>query len=221
MINKDINIKLPKSWNEITLGMLEEVEGQNDNPIKIIAALSKQPEDVISSLPVQFVDSISKNIEFLKQMPNVAETNEIRYKGERYMINFMEKLTFGEYCSLQEVMRANPHAYSTFLAILCRKPDEKYTSEFENTILKDRITMFKNMPVKKVLGLVAFFLQLYIKLMTLDKTYQQTKQNTLEEIENTVTNLKSSCHDGVGNGWRTRYVTNRLKRLKKIVKNRL
>lgn len=220
MINKDINIKLPKSWNEITLQTIQEIEGKNDDVVKVISVLAGVDEDTISSLPMSQIERIANEIQFLKQMPTVEPKPFIKWKGEKYVIHPETELCFGEYVALEMAMKANSHDYATFLAILARKENEAYTQDFENKVLASRVEMFKHMPVRKALPLVSFFLQLFLLSTSLDKTYRQVKQNTLEEIDSIVEFGKSSMKDGRGNGLRTRYVTNRLKRLKKMVKNR-
>ena len=211
------NIRLPKSWKELTLGMLEQIEGQHDNPIKIISVLSNLPETEIASMPVQFIDSISRNIEFLKEMPQVEPENKVRYKGDTYVINYMDKLTFGEYVGIQSLLKANAHDYSGFLAILCRKQGEQYTTEFENTMLEERKKMYQNMPVVKVLGVIAFFLNFYIKFMSLDKVLKQAKETALYEIENIQDNIKNSRTDGHGSRFSTHWQRRRLRRLAKYI----
>ena len=217
MMKDHYNIRLPKSWNEITLGMLEKIEGEHDNPLKILSILSNTPEEEISQMPVQFIDKLSENISFLKNMPDVTESHSIKYKGNTYMINFMEKLNFGEYVAIQMLLKANPHDYSGFLAVLARKEGEIYNSEFENVTLPERKEMFKNMPVKKALPLIAFFLTFWQRLTTLDKVYNQTKQTTLQEIENILDSTKSSAISGAGKKLSITYARRRLKRLKKLI----
>lgn len=211
------NIRLPKSWKEITLGMLEQIEGQHDNPIKIISVLSNLPEEEISQFPVQFIDSISRNIEFLKEMPQVEPENKVKWKGDTYVINYMDKLTFGEYVAIQSLLKANAHDYSGFLAVLCRKQGEQYTQEFENTMLEQRKEMYQSMPATKVLGVIAFFLTFYIRFMSLDKVLSQAKKTALDEIEVIVNDLRNTRTGGVGQRFSTNWEIARLKRLKKYI----
>lgn len=217
MMKDHYNIRLPKSWNEITLGMLEKIEGEHDNPMKILSILSNTPEEEISQMPVQFIDKLSENISFLKNMPDVTESHSIRYKGNTYMINVMEKLTFGEYVAIQMLLKANQHDYSGFLAVLCRQQGEKYDATFENQTLQKRKEMFQNMPVKRVLPVIAFFLNWWLKFNSIDKTLNQTKTTVLEEIENILEDTKNMKIDGHGRRFYTNLLRIRLRRLQKYI----
>lgn len=218
MLNKDVNINLPKSWKEITLGMIQEVEGQSDNMTKIISVLSGVDEDTISSLPMSQIERIAKSLEFLKDMPEVEPKPYIKYKGEKYVIHQDTELTFGEYTAVQMAMKGNAHDYCSFLAILARKEGEEYTTSFENTVLQDRVEMFRRIPVLKVLPLVRFFLESWMLYTSIEQTYSQVKATALEEIDNSIQQLgKNSRKNGRGYALRMNYAKRRLKRLMKYI----
>lgn len=176
-------INVPTSWNEINLKTYQELErfySDKDESFdirKVLHILTNKTEDEINMLPIEFVEKIMEKLEFLKTLVTVQEpTDKVVISGETYMINFMEKLKFGEYVATDSVIRNDPHNYAAILAILCRKEGEPYDSKFEAEIFDKRMKMWEEQPITLVIRLVNFFLTLYIKSEIPSKLYTMAEE---------------------------------------------
>lgn len=215
----NIKMKLPRSWNEVRLGMLEDMKGSND-PIKALSILSGLDEKDIRDMPVQFIDkAFWDHMFFLDTMPEFKETNMIKWKGDTYLIDYENKMTFGEYIAIQSILEANPHDYSGFLAVICRKKGEEYSTEYENTVYQQRKEMFRSMPVPKVMPLVAFFLVLWNEQRNTERVFSDGKKAVLDAIDGILEGSRSSREGGDGRRSLTRWQAMRLRRLRRFVES--
>lgn len=220
MKNEKIKVKLPKGWGEVTLGMLERLEG-NGNPVKVLSVLSGLSEKEVEELPVQFVDALSKNIMFLSEMPKVEPKPSIRVNGEVYRINIQERMSFGEYVAVQMLLKADRHDYSGFLGILCRKEGEVYDTSFENEVLPERKRMFQGVSVEKAMPVVAFFLELWLVLRNSEQALMTLSAETLSQLDAIVRDGRRSRKDGDGSVSLTSWQRAKLKHLKRCIRRML
>lgn len=198
------SIKVPTKWEEVTLGQFEKImtiikgeeENTSINVVSLLAILTDTDEEYINSLPAEFVESLMARLLFLSDDPtkdsDKIATSQIFIDGEMYHINYMEQMKFGEYVQVNEVTRANPLDYSSILAILCRKKDERFDDDFAANQFQKRKEMFSKQPVTDIIPLIAFFLKLYVVYQEHSKAYStelvsQTSQ-LLKDTENSVIN---------------------------------
>ena len=166
------SVQVPTSWDEISLKLYQEIEKyysdkeeKEFNVIDVLDILIDKDRDYINALPAEFLDTILAHLLFLVTEPEVGEpSNKIEIDGETYTANIAEKLKVGEYIAVDTLFKDDAHNYAAILAILFRKEGEKYDSHFENEVLEDRIKMFEEQPVTKILPLVHFFINCYITL---------------------------------------------------------
>ena len=212
---------VPTSWKDITLKTYEEIERYYDsvsgetqfNVLDVLDILIDKDRDFIMSLPQEFLMKILDKLSFLQTAPESKEpSNSIVIDGEKYSINFMEKLKLGEYVSADGVLKNDPHNYAAILAILCRKQGEVYDSKYEAEIFEDRVKMWEKQPVIDILPIVSFFLQLCVQSEILSRLY-----TTVEEaIDHTQQSIDSSDRIGV---WRKLYLNWRVRNLKRSLKS--
>ena len=183
---------VPKSWDEVTLKQYQEIERYYENKEdkfdirEILHILTNHSEDEINSLPIDFLEEIMSYLVFMNEKPTEEEPkNWIEIDGERYMINFMEKLKAGEYISADGVLRNDKHNYAALLAILCRKDGEVYDSKFEAEVFDDRVKMFEEQPITKILPVVGFFFELYMKSEIPSKLYTMAEE-VLDHIQQSI-----------------------------------
>ena len=189
--------KIADKWEDVSLRQFTELMKLNDNGIKdvrdVIAILSDHTKDEINLLPIDFIESMMARLTFLNKAPEVNNSNEIEIDGEIYFVNVMEKLKFGEFVDVNSAIQSDSLNYAAFLAILCRKKDEQYNDDFIANKLEDRIEMYNNQPITKILPVVGFFLNLWRILKTPSQAcmteIQQTANQLLTETENTWKNL--------------------------------
>ena len=161
--------RVPTSWNDISLGVYQEIERFYDDKDRefdmrdILHILCGKSIDEINALPFEFLEDIMNHLTFLQSRPPEKEaSNSIELSGETYTIHTENKLRVGEFIAVDTCMKNDKHKYSGILAILCRKEGELYDSRFENEVLDERIEMWEKVPVVDVLGLISFFLSVYI-----------------------------------------------------------
>lgn len=189
-------VSIPESWEEVTLFQWQEImkiqENGKINDIRdLLAILTGKDKDYINELPAEFVESLLARLVFMNQDPQFGEpSNKIKIGKEEYLINYLEKLKFGEYVDVNSTMDADKFNYAAFLAILCRKKDEKYNDEFIANELDKRIQMFGNLTIIEVMPLVSFFLQLGNASQSYSPDYLMEAKSTLNQllgdIENSV-----------------------------------
>ena len=212
-------IKVPTSWNDISLLTYESIERYYDDKEKqfdvrdIIHILIDKDMDFINSLPMEFLEIIYNKAAFLmEEPPEVEKTNKIVIDGEEYIINVMEKLKLGEYVAADMVIKNDRHDYASILAILCRKKGEVFDSKFEAELFEERKKMFEQQPVLKIFGITAFFLDLY----TLSEIPSQLCMKVEEGLSHIQQNIDSSDRIGVFRKW---YLNLRMKKLRKSLRS--
>ena len=207
--------KIADKWEDVSLRQFTELMKLNDNGIKdvrdVIAILSDHTKDEINLLPIDFIESMMARLTFLNKAPEVNNSNEIEIDGEVYFVNVMEKLKTGEFIDVNSAIQSDSLNYAAFLAILCRKKGELYNDDFVANHLDERIEMYNNQPITKILPVIGFFLNLWRISKAPSQAYmtetQQTANQLLTETENTWKNLgfrKRYSIWGIKTYWRLR-----------------
>ena len=215
-------ITVPTSWNEISLAKYQEIEefykdkDKKFDLLDVINIFISKDKDYIMSLPAEFLEMILDKMSFINEQPKVDKpTNKIEIDGETYQINFQNKLKTGEFVAAEMAMKDNQHNYAILLSILCRKDGEIYDSKFENEILEDRIKLFEQQPITKILPLVSFFLNLWAIL----EIPTQLSMVVAEEINHTVKHIETLHQNGEVSKRYMKSLTKKLKKLEKSIKS--
>ncbi len=213
---------VPTSWNEITLKQFQEIDKfykdkEKEPDIReILHILANKSIDEVNELPVELMEIMLSKLEFMSQQPDVGEpTNKIELDGTTYQVNIMNKLKTGEYVAVDNVIKSDAANFAAILAIICRKEDEIFDSHYENELLEERIKMFENAPVTKVLPILSFFLSCYILLETPFRLYSAIEQ----EIDITAKNIEDSVKNGEHTKLFSKWQMRKLKKLKKSLKS--
>ena len=209
---------LPKSWDEITLKQFQEIDKYYKDKDKeadirdIIHILANKSMDEVNQLPVEFLEIMLSNLAFMNEQPTTEITNKIELDGVTYQVNIMNKLKTGEYVAVDNVVKADAANFAAILAIICRKEDEIFDSHYENEVLEDRIKMFEEAPITKVLPVMSFFINCYILSETPSQLYSMVE----EEINLT----RQSIQDSVKNGEHTNLFSKwQMRKLRKLEKS--
>lgn len=213
---------VPSGWKDLKLSTYQELErfydGKDENfdIREVIHILCGKSKDEINMLPLEFLEKIFEKLSWLKDKPKDEEPrNWIEINGERYEINFMEKLKFGEYITADGILKNDKHNYAALLAVLCRKEGEVFDSRFEAEVFENRVKMFEEASVIDVLPLVFFFINLYAKSEILSKLYTMVE----EAIDLTQQNIKNSEKLGVWKRWYLNWQVTRLRKSLESNKN--
>ena len=215
-------ITIPSSWNEITLKKYQEIEAfydesqDNFNVMDVLHIMIDKDIDYIKSLPAEFLDIILDKLSFLSEKPDFGEpTNKITINNEIYTVHFENQLKVGEYIAADTILKNDKHNYAALLAILCRKDGELYDSKFENEVIEDRIKLFENQPVLKVMGLIQFF----FLLSNLSSATTLLYSNIEEAINLTQEHIETLRKNGEISRLSMRSAMKKLKKLRKSIKN--
>lgn len=175
--NFSINIK--NSWDKITLKdflKIQEYYKDNKQPtiFQLLTVLSDKTEDELKEMPLEVINEISKQLEFLSDVPSKLTSNKIVIDNEEYIIGTENELKFGEWVEVNKVTDI-----PSKLAIICRKQNEPYDTEFEQHKLIDRIELFSNQPITKIYPLISFFLNSWIVSTVNTNTFISSAQVSL------------------------------------------
>ena len=189
--------KIADKWEDVSLRQFTELMKLNDNGIKdvrdVIAILSDHTKDEINLLPIDFIESMMARLTFLNKAPEVNNSNEIKIDGEVYFVNVMEKLKTGEFIDVNSAIQSDSLNYAAFLAILCRKKGELYNDDFVANHLDERIEMYNNQPITKILPVIGFFLNLW-------RISKAPSQNCMTEIHQTANQLLKDTETSLRSG---------------------
>lgn len=215
-------ITVPSSWNDISLKKYQEIEAfydesqDNFNVMDVLHIMIDKDIDYINSLPAEFLDIILDKLSFLSEKPDFGEpTNKITINNEIYTVHFENQLKVGEYIAADTILKNDKHNYAALLAILCRKDGEIYDSKFENEVIEDRIKLFENQPVIKVMGLIQFF----FLLSNLSSATTLLYSNIEEAINLTQEHIETLRKNGEISRLSMRSAMKKLKKLRKSIKN--
>ena len=209
------SVTVPESWEDVTLKQFQEIERyyadkeSGFDARDVLHILTTLTIDEVNMLPIQFSEKIMEKLLFLQEKPSEEKpSNSIEIDGEKYTINYMEKLKLGEYVAVDSLLKEDRFNYAAFLAILCRKSGEVYDSEFEAEKFEDRLKMFEGISIVKVLPIVNFFLSLYM----VSQMPTQLSLEVEEFLNLTQQSIDSSPKIGA---FRKRYLKWRMNRLRK------
>lgn len=212
-------ITIPESWEEVTLKQFQKITENQDKGTSdistLLSILTEKERDEINQYPAEIVESLLARLVFLNEDPRYGQSsNKIKIGKETYLINYLEKLKFGEYVDVNTVIEKDKYNYSACLAILCRKDGELYDDDFIANKLDDRIKMFEELSVVEVMPLITFFLQLY-------NSSQQCSQTFIQDAKETLNQLATAIEDSVKNGRSKRfYSISQMIQLRKLKKYR-
>lgn len=213
---------IPTDWSQITLRQFQDIDNYYKDREKepdireMLHILTNKTVDEVNQLPVEFLEIIFDKLSFMNEQPVVGEpTNKIELDGVTYQVNIMNKLKTGEYVAVDSVVKTDAANFAAILAIICRKEDEIFDSKFENEILEDRIKMFENAPITKVLPIMNFFINCYILSETPSQLYSMVE----EEINLTRQNIQDSVKNGGITKLFSRWQMRKLRKLEKSLKS--
>ena len=218
---QNFKIEIPEKWEDITLEKFIEIQslykdGNQPTYIQLISVLSNIPEKELNEYPALVIEKIADKLSYLKDEITKEVLNYIDIDGERYQINYMEELKFGEFVDCNTVLDADRSNFPAILSIICRKEGEKYDDEYIAKYQEKRMEMFAHQPITKVYPMVAFFFTCY-QLSNINT------QSYLETLKDQANHTLNNYIDLVKNGDGKRHFMNsqmrKLKKLKKQLNN--
>lgn len=193
-------ITVPEKWEDVTLKMFQELERYYANTDKdfdlreVLHIMIRKDVDYVSNLPISISEKIMEKMSFLQTEPTPQKpTNKIEIDGETYEVNVMEKMKTGEFVATDTITKSDKYNYAAILAVICRKKGEIYDSKFEAEVFDDRVKMFEETSVMKIMPVLSFFLSSYAALATLSLMYSQVE----EAVNHTQRDIEISRNVGV------------------------
>lgn len=169
----DVNIAVPQSWDDITLGewdVLHKLKPRsNRERVAFVAQLCKIDAEDLLRWPSEVFNVLVSHTRFVFERNPATPAPSIEIDGTRYVIAVEDRLTLGEWIDADEVQKAGDAVLSNLLAIVCRPAGETY--DYLNN--DARRGMFAALPLSKVLPLLGFFLQCREQSQKLTRTFLQ------------------------------------------------
>ena len=159
---KKIEIKY-KDWESISvkkyydiLEILNDKVGDDiDKNIRLIALLSEEDEDDILNLPIDQFEKLSKDLEFLKQMPSVDIRTEYEINGKRYNVfTNLKKMTAGQYIDFQTYQKDYQKNMKYILSIFLIPQGKEYGDYDIDEIAEE---IYNNLSILHAHSITLFF----------------------------------------------------------------
>lgn len=228
--DKDGNIFLgtynvPESWDELTFKQLCDINrnskknGNEDGTFNIydnLEILTGHKRSEIDNLPYEFLESIMLHMTFLKtELPKVEPRPYIEVDGKRYVANITEKMTVGEYVSVDTVLRTDEDDLVSIVAVLFRLPGERYDEDYEMNKFDERKEMFGKLSCIDVLPAIGFFLKVWQASEMVSRLSSEV-EGQIDQLIESLQNSRNSS-DSQGSYWTRRKVLRKLRKLKKQI----
>jgi len=192
--------KLPKSWDDVTLRHLIEIENiRNDKSIDkepyadltrnllMLSLFTGIPFGFYEEMPLSELKEDIKSIEFLKELPFENPRKKFKCGGYSWKVNFdINELTANDFVEHYELTKDSTKVISNankIMALYCQPYKFGFKKKLEN---KDKAEILKETPIAVIYPLVVFFCNLYPTLLEAIRDYLSSADkilmNKLEEI---------------------------------------
>lgn len=158
------------SYKEMTLQMYEHLskiaESDTDDiekQIQMVSVLTGKSVKEVEDLPISVYHDLAKKTVFLMREPAVEQikSNTVKINERVYVItNDVTKITTAQYIDFQEYMKQGKNLANVLSTLLVPK-GEKYGEADFMEVKKD----IERLPICTALGLYAFFLRRFAKLI--------------------------------------------------------
>ena len=214
---------VPKSWNEVTLKMFQDIERYYEDKDKefdvreVLQIFCDKTEDEVNELPIEFTEKILEHLAFVNTKFDWGESrNWVDVDGVRYTIHFENQLKTGEYVAADTVLKNDRHNYAGILGILCRKEGEVYDSRFENEVLQQRVEMFEKLPMTEVMPLVGLCFDLSLLYLENTRLYSQLEEAVSLILKSGETSLRNGDLSALYTLWQARRLRKSIKSIRNI-----
>lgn len=185
--------KLPKSWDDVTLRHLIEIENiRNDKSIDkepyadltrnllMMSLFTGIPYGFYEEMPLNELKEDIKSIEFLKELPSDKPRKKFKCGGYSWKVNFdINELTANDFVEHYELTKDTTKVISNankIMALYCQCYKYGFKKKLEN---KDKAEILKETPITVIYPLVVFFCNLYPTLLEAIKDYLSSADKIL------------------------------------------
>lgn len=198
-------MKYPRNWNELTVGMYEQLyptfskEYKNplDRIIEQVMILTGANIQDVERLTIEEFQSIKQDLEFLNTPIEERPKKRFWVGWKRYKFETnAKKLTGGSYMTSMHLMEQDANTKLHQVLFTISKPinllgRERKIKDYA-AYYEDNIESFKEIPMSQAYPIVSFFLTLSKRLMDFTEDYlieQMSKMN--ENLKNTKEDLEN------------------------------
>lgn len=193
-----MTVKIPDSWNEVTVGQYQEL-CQTSKDLDTVSILLDQDPEEVRKFDSASMGKIVSHLGWVKQLPDDKKYNAfVEVNGKEYrLIENLNSFTLGEWIDMEEYLNDFKTNIHLILAMLYRdRPG--YDTE-DN---RERAELFRdNMMIGDVYGCFVFFSLVAAKSMTtIQHTLLQQTQTRMKHLKKDVKDLLKKKHlkNGVG-----------------------
>lgn len=155
----NVSVRVPERWDDITLGDYETYYKEKPETarqrVELVAKIVKIEPVHLLEWPAEVFNFIVNTISFVFENAPAEASPVIDIDGVKFMVNMEDKQPLGAWVDAEEAQKSDTAVLSSVLSIVCRPIGEAY--DFE--VSEQRQKIFAALPMTKVLGLLAFFLQ--------------------------------------------------------------
>lgn len=153
-----VTVKVPESWDDITLGVYEQVYGEKPEGarerVAVVAKVCNIDAETLLSWPAEVFNTIVGYILFIYGDNPVPPSAVCTIGGTKYIVPVEDELTLGAWVDADEAQKERLNPISSILAIVCRPAGEEYDYKKNEA----RQKLFAAQPMTRILGVMAFFL---------------------------------------------------------------
>ena len=202
---KKIEITIPTSWDDITVGNYIELRpvlstDMNDveRVINILCVLTGKKREDIKQVSIKDYHKLVKQMKFLKTpLPKELKKRRFLIGGKWYEFKYhADKLLFGEYINVMDILQGAKNNEELIfqnlhkiLTMICRPVYKTMfgfkDAEIDSEVLRQTADNFyKNMPITIAYPIGVFFYQHYPSLMeTIKTSLMQTAQMKIKKAQ--------------------------------------
>lgn len=192
--HNNIEVLVPESWDDITLGFYEEINFTKPTTIRekvnLVAQICKVEPEILLNWPAEIFDIIIDKLYFILNGNLSTPIPEVVIDKKTYVVTIEEKLTLAEWVDIDTIQKKGEKILSNILAIVCRPVDEAYNHNNND----DRAALFAAQPVSKITGVLAFFL----RCKTVSEQRIASYSNLVQTVAQLPMNTKYLLKPGAG-----------------------
>lgn len=161
---KELEIKIPTSWDEVTLRMFDEISAADGNPIDktvtILQTLTGIDRKTLNGLPATFLETsgVMEGLSFLQHEPKKrVPAEKLTLNNKRYTVGlYPQKWTAAQYLDYTTVLQQGDNKkLARIVACFCVPEGKKYGEGYDFEQLVDEL--YDNMSITLALGYSGFF----------------------------------------------------------------
>lgn len=203
-------MKIPKSWNEITIGQYINLLPSNykklnaiQSTIHTLSILTGKSKEEIRQLPKDKAERMVKSLSWMENKPQGQYKKTFKLNGKRYKVDpNANTLLAGQYMDAMEILKRLPDDNETIeknlhllLSVVCRPQKRKWFKWVDDEIdlVKTAELLHDNLTLDIAYPIIVFFCLLSNQLTPIINDFSNRKiAKTEQELTQMETDLQNS-----------------------------